>query len=542
MYKFFIFILVSTISFTTLANPTIRAISTPKYFPPTPYSKIGINAYNASTVRGAVSVAGRFAVATLNPSSPLALAKQLARANPYAIAAMAASIYFQDEIGQWLEPPTETGERPQAPPKSEPIFGGNCTSYQTGLSPGAMSMQECKSNLSAEDSRPRYAEDTIELKWPSSVEYEIKVQICSARVVNGVNDPCATYTVGSLGTFVQKTTVIGYSTECPHEEHPAFIIPVDPDGDGEIDYCLNPAHQDGYQAKPVGFEDIAQPYADDLMEYHNTSIDLLQNWNPDPASSVDSQWQPYVIGSSDIVEPEFISSYNQPSGVSNTANDYMIYVSSGDFQTSNPSGANYVPPEMVQPIQTAITSVFNNSPFIDPTTGTISSPVTSTDGAATPAPVPTGSATNPINVTGDINVNVTIPEDDTISQAEYEESNAKDYQDFDLTAQLEKSKIDESISGLETADSNFIDSLTPDITNFAVPDFPTLATIWPSFTTGVCAGFSLNTSIAGNQKSIMFDAHCPPYNTYIHPLLVWILYMMTGLYVFHLASQTLGRK
>jgi hypothetical protein len=40
----------------------------------------------------------------------------------------------------------------------------------------------------------------------------------------------------------------------------------------------------------------------------------------------------------------------------------------------------------------------------------------------------------------------------------------------------------------------------------------------------------------------MFDAHCPPYNTYIHPLLVWILYMMTGLYVFHLASQTLGRK
>ena len=495
-----------------------------------------------SRVAAAVTTGGKFAVATLNPRSALGLGIQFAKANPYALAAMAASIYFQDEIGEWFASPEKTGENFDfKSPELKQVWSASCgaSSHSVPVSgTGDMPLTQTVANNCGPQLAPLF-----EANAPSHLCYGDIVctatfsegSILFKRELNGVLLSRSSSPVVVFNKLEEE------SWQCPPAANPSYVIPFDLNGDGIPDKCFNPVTADKYLPTPVTLDDALPQYADDLMEWHNTSIDALKNWEPDPSAPHNPQLTPYVDTATGNIEPEYISSYNQPS-VSSTTNEYMKLVSSGDYQTADATAPNYVPAEMVQPIQTAITSTFNNTPFIDPVTGAVSTPMTSTDGAATPLPTPTGTVNSPVNVTGDITVNVEIPEDDTISQTEYEQSNAKFFDQFNTQAQLEQTKIDTKLEDLKTQDSDFIDSLTPDITNFAVPDFPTLASIWPSFSTGKCIALIQPASVGGLKQNITFDAHCPPYNTYIHPLLVWLLYMATALYVFHLAHETLGRK
>lgn len=492
-----------------------------------------------ATTRAAVTTGGRFAVATLNPRSALGLAMQVARSNPYALAGMAATIYFQDEINQWFAPPLLTGEKPSYPPITKPI---DMYSYQ-GATPQGQYVDLGESEFTTE-SAIAFAEEIVERVIECNVlqnpqgEGQITVRCTKYFTYQGQDaqtaQDVAVY-VTHLGTFEKP--------ECPPDQQPSFILPVLSQDGSTIDKCEDPMLNVDYERSEATFDDMVEPYADDLMQWHNTSIDALQNFEPDYSLPYDPQLTPYMDIATGQIEPEYISSYNLPS-VSDQTNELMIRVASGDYQTSNPQAANYITPQMEQQIQSAISSTYANQPFVDPYTSTVVSPTQKTEGAATQAPSPVGSASDPINVTGNFNVdvNVEIPEDDTISQTEYEQSNEKFFSQFGSEASNQQANIDSSVDDLKLQDSDFIDSLMPDITGFSVPDFPTLASIWPNFTTGVCIPLTLNASVASLQQTITFDAHCPPYNTYIHPLLVWLLYMSTGLYIFHLANETIGRK
>lgn len=483
---------------------------------------------NRFRIAGAVSNSGKFAIATLKPSSVLGLGKQLAKGNPYTLVAMAGLAYFQDDIGQWYSEAEKTGEVPFLTPKSELKYNYKCTISAWGSHITKEGMTEtnsqqfikstCLDPAKAKFTELALANGYVSADFISSTDTSVKFRTTNSADIE--NTQSANYG-GSIG--IQE---LSYS--CPPFDDPSYILAFDSDGDGKIDKCFSPAVNEQYKDQPVTTEDMAEPYADDLMEWHNTSISDMKGWDP-------------YIDSNGNVEPEYIDSYNQPA-VSPSMNEYMKSVASGTYQTTDANAPNYVPSEMVQPTQSAINSTFNNDPFIDPTTAEVVTPSTSTDGAATPDPSPTGDADNPLHVTGNFTVDVQIPEDDTISQTEYEQSNEKFFNDFDTQAQLESTKLDTKIDDLKTADQDFIDSLMPDITGFDVPDFPTLSTIWPSFQTGTCIPLILNASVANLQQTITFDAHCPPYNTYIHPLLVWLLYLATGLYIFHLAHETLGRK
>ncbi len=541
MYKF-ILILLSFFSFSTFANSPIKAISGIKYFPPTPYSTTGMNAFRAGTLRGGVTVGSAFAVAKIKPASILGLGRQLASSNPYTLVAMAALTYYQDDIGRWVFPPEEEGEQPYLVPDIEQVPYGDCYSVVSTL----VTENKCLENVeehytelltqrvaaTSGDSSGSERSHSLEIVYQEPYYIgKVTYDRCKKTWPDGSTMVCEYIPAGTQDAFFSDTYEYSHhkdSAVCPPDMNPTFLDGVDTNSDGEVDRCYDPAESHKYEPQPIVLSEAVEPYADDLMEWHNTSIESLQNWEP-------------YLDTSGNVEPQYVESYNQPD-VSATMNEYMKNVSSGNYQTSDATAPNYVPSEMLQPTQSAINSTFNNESFVDPTTSIVVDPTISTDGAATPDPVPTGGANSPIHVTGDITVNVEIPEDDTISQTEYEASNAKFFEQFNTQAQLEQTKIDTQLTDLEAADSDFIDSLTADVTNFGVPDFPTLANIWPSFSTGTCIPLTLNASVARLNQTIVFDAHCPPYNTYIHPLLVWILYLMTGLYVFHLAHETLGRK
>jgi len=196
---------------------------------------------------------------------------------------------------------------------------------------------------------------------------------------------------------------------------------------------------------------------------------------------------------------------------------------------------NYVPAEMVTPTRVAISALTAGNPFIDPTTSTtdIVSPNESTQGAATKPADPNAPVTNQ-----NITVTVEMPEDDTISQTEYEESNNKFFQQFADATTTFQSDTDSILEKAANDDSDFIDSLTSDVANASgIPDFPSISGLW-SPNGGSCVAYHSEATIAGNTRTITYDKHCPTYNSVVHPLLVWFLYISTALYVIHLAGRT----
>ncbi len=528
MRNFFLFLFISILSFlsfSTFANAPIKSIGGIKYFAPTPFSPTAMNAYRAGRLRGGVTVDGQFAVAKIKANSVLGLGRQLAKGNPYALAAMAALAYYQDDIGNWLEEPkSEVDGVHSMPPKT--ISSLECKHYGgtvLGYAPYGQDFDDCKQvfedhhtqgDYAAIQARPTFCEE-VSREWRNNlfdITYKYKQYEGSA---------CTKY--GSSGNRYAAGIKV-QTKSCPPDADPSLVVPV-ADPDGTIRKCISPQSAQDIQPKPMPLEDMAPPYADDLMEWHNTSLDELQSWTP------------YTDGSGNV-DSEYVDSFNKPV-VSPQMNEYMKSVASGNAQSTNPSGSNYVPQEMMQPTQTAVSATFNDSSFIDPTTDTVVDPTTVTDGAATPTPVQQGTVDNPMHVTGTLTVDVQIPEDDTISQTEYEASNAKFFEQFASETSGTQAATDTLLKTSSDSDASFIDSLGSDVTNASgIPDFPSIASLWGGFSTGTCASYTSQASIAGDRRTITYDQHCPMYHSTVHPLLYWFLNITTGLYIILLAGRT----
>jgi len=484
--------------------------SPPKYFQPA-----GSVDSMAARMRGAITVNGKFAFATLNPRNAIGLGRQLARSSPYALLGLAALDFFQDENDDWFSPPEKTGERITKPPETVDQYtcsGINGTSTVLG------SVSDCASwALPAwKSSRPQEGQGSVRNVEIVIVDNNYSLIYDYCEFTNVSTGGCYLFGTGYTSPL-GSAFPLPPSPQCPNSQYPNYSLGIDSDNDSIVDFCSTPQDELDYNSQPTDTLAMSQALGDEMFR---TNQEL-------------TSWEPFKDYPSDsFLSPDYVESYNQPD-VTPTFDEYLKNVASGNYQTFDATAPNYVPAEMLQPTQAAIKGMEKGDPIVDPTTGSVVNPDIKTDGAASKPVDPNAQA---------VNVNVTFPEDDTISQTEYEQSNDAYFQQFNEAGQLESLKIDTAITDLETAETDFITSLTDDVTNFEVPEFPTFKSLFPDLPFGSCVGFSLNTSIAGVQRMMTFDKHCPPYNLYIHPLLVWFLYSMTGLYVFYLAGETLKGK
>lgn len=519
MYKLAIFLFFLFISSSTFAV-TFKPIGKAKYFPPVPYSSA---AMNAGKIRGAVTIGNAFAIANIKPMSSLGVAKQLAKRHPFTLAAMVAYGYFEDDIGQWMSSP-ETDNLVTKSPKIEQIDGvtGVTNAGYDWMVGGSLSAVDadatCKSSYAETDLR-RNVSGTWEtiLVVDSAKNHALT---CSYDVWDHWG---GTHYVSTQKPqlFIASTDTITVKS-CPPDGFSDFSIPVNNE-DGSLSVCTSHQSQEATKPQPLPMESAAENVGDSVM-------DGMQHADPATQTPADT-WEPFLEPSTGNVDPEFISSYNQPN-VSSDMNEWLKSVSGGTNQSTDPAATGYVPADMLQAVQSAVASAMNGAPFIDPTTDTIVSPTTSTEGAATPETIPTGASDSPINITIDM------PEDDTISQTEYEASNAAFFDQFAQASTDSQANVDLNIEEMKTQDSDFIDSLTPDIIDASgIPDFPSLTGLW-SIGGGSCVAYTTDSSIAGNTRTITYDKHCPTYNNVVHPLLVWFLYISTALYIIHLAGRT----
>ena len=508
---FFLFFpsLTYAVTFTPIGN-------SPRFAPPAYSSYATAN----SSIKGAVTVGGKFAIATMNPRNAVALGRQLAKGSPYALLGLAALDFFQGDDDDWFKPPVKDGTIPTESPKSENQcsinVAPNAAQHLIGSSCEVDANAECQSLYPDTESvggQDYFTGTTGELREQTPIFAKLYCLRTQHSFYNYQwNESPTEIYLGNLGfiTEIQMT--------CPPDHNLLATHGVDSNGDGDIDKCHIPQDVIDYNPQIVSTGEMSTALGDKMFQ---TNQEL-------------TSWEPFKDYPSDsFLSPDYVSSYNQPN-VSDTFDTYLKNVASGNYQSSDSNASNYVPAEMVTPTQAAIKGLEKGDPIVDPVSGEIANSNNKTEGAADPVVDP-----NAQNVVIQGSITVNVPEDDTISQTEYEQSNDKFFQEFDTAAQLENTKIQNSLTDLQTADTDFITSLTDDITNFTIPDFPTFESLFPALPFGSCSGFGVNTSIGGVQRMMTIDQHCAPYNLYIHPLLTWLLSVMTGLYVFHLASETL---
>ncbi|NQZ22466.1 MAG: hypothetical protein HRT53_10450 [Colwellia sp.] len=521
MVKLVIFLFMLFITTSTFAV-TFKPIGKTKYFPPVPYTN---TAMNAGKLRGAVSVGNAFAIAKIKPSSVIGLGKQLAKANPYTLAAMLAIGYYQDDIGQWMSEPTEE-TYPIKPPRSEETDGITGVTnvgynYLIGGGLSGLDVDGLCNNLYPEGDLIRNVSGSwVNITEDPTGDHEKYAATCKYDQWDNWGGPHYVSTL-ELAIFLATTATI-ITQSCPSDGFPYFQREEKSDN-GELIGCSNPADVAATKPAVAPLDDVAPIFADDLLtQRQHQALEDLSNFDT---------WEPFVDPATGNVEPEYIESYNQPA-VSPEFSDMLTSVASGSAQTSDANAPHYVPPELLSQTQSAVTAAMNDNPFIDPTTSQVVEPSQSTDGAATPAPTPDGSASAPFNITIDI------PEDDTISQTEYEASNAGFFKQMTDASANSQTTVDTNIEEMKTQDSDFIDSLTPDVIDAGgIPDFPSIASLW-QIGGGACIAYTSESSIAGSTRTITYDKHCPTYNSVVHPLLVWFLYVSTALYIIHLAGRT----
>jgi hypothetical protein len=519
MFKLVIFLISLFLTTSTLAT-TFKPIGKAKYFPPVPYSNA---AMNAGKIRGAVTIGNAFAIAKIKPMSALGVAKQLAKRHPVTLAAMVAYGYFEDDIGQWMSSP-ESDTLTIKAPKTEIIDGvtGVTNSGFDYMVGGPLSQVDpvalCQSTFIESDLRKN-----VTGSWETILVVDTaknNALTCSYDHWDNWGGPHYVQTMKPQ-LFIASTDTIQVKS-CPPDGFQHFGIAIYGD-DGQLNGCTSNEAQEATKPQPVPMDVVAETVGDGAM-------DKAQQADPATQTPADT-WAPYVDPSTGNVDPEFISSYNVPD-VSPAFNEMLKSVASGNAQTTDPLAANYVDPAMLGQTQTAVTAAMNDNPFVDPTTDSIVEPTTSTEGAATPETIPTGASDSPINIT------IEMPEDDTISQTEYEASNAAFFDQFRDASANSQANTDTNIEEMKTQDSDFIDSLTPDIVDAGgIPDFPSMTDLW-QIGGGACIAYTSESSIAGNTRVITYDKHCPTYNSVVHPLLVWFLYVSTALYIIHLAGRT----
>jgi len=489
------------------AYKNFKPIGTSPKFAPPAYS-----AYATAnrTIKGGVSIGGRFAMATLNPKNAVALGRQIARSNPYALVGLAALSYFQDEDNDWYKSADKEGEMPVYPPESDDEYYYICEGQEVieevcmGILAAGHNAEENKRNASCSVTQTNNPSPTTKGIYPKCV-YEY------------LQNP-DTDTWGS--TFHYRGWLNGAletNITCPPEANPDATASQDADSDGVTDGCYTVQDYQDYTPKAATTAAMATALGDQMFQ---TNQEL-------------TSWEPFKdYPDDDFLSPNYVSDYNQPD-VSDTFNEYLKDVAADNYQSSDANAPNYVPADMVAPTQAAIKGLEKGDPIVDPVTNEIADSNISTDGAAAAVPDPNA---QPVTISGSITVNV--PEDDTISQTEYETSNAKFFQEFADGSTNFQANNETMVSEAQQGDIDFIDSLGSDVSDFsAFPDFPLISALW-SPSGGGCIPYTSEASIAGNSRVITYDKHCPFYTSVAHPLLVWFLYISTALYVIHLAGRT----
>jgi hypothetical protein len=490
----------------------LKPIGNNPRFAPYPFTNKATSRFGATVTNN-----GRFAVATFKTNSPSTLAKQLLRKNPWAIAGLTALAFFQDEDNQWYKSQGETPQNLLVPMleqskvlydcKDNNIvhasieFDANTSSEVIDQRCSSASVSPVKSSLSALSQEPCTTNSaTTDYQFNS---HGVLFTYQKWDNFNRICQPRETFI--NIQPFFVKSLI---SKECP-DSHP---IPYWDD----VAFCVNQSTRD--QFAPL------------LASTQQMSTALSDSMTDDPYSGWD--WKPFSERENDpFLSPDSVDAVNEPQ-VSDQFNDYLKSVASGNYQTSSPESPDYVPAEFVKPTQAAIKATEDGQPLIDPTTDEIIEPdVTTPD----PTPVTTPNPNTPYEIT------VNIPEDDTISQTEYEQSNQMFFDDFQSAADPSTQQVDTLLQTAKDGDESFIDSLNPDVLDADIPALPIIADLWPTASTGQCIPFSLDVSLQGKPKKITFDKHCPPYNLYVNPMLTYFLYIITGLYVLHLAGRTFTR-
>lgn len=212
-------------------------------------------------------------------------------------------------------------------------------------------------------------------------------------------------------------------------------------------------------------------------------------------------------------------------------------VARGLAQTTNPNSPYYYNTELYNQLQALLSNLHRGLPTIDPYTNKVVDGAYEKlpDNSATPQPDP---AQNPQPV----NVTVNVPEIklDALTQAQYEESNAKQFEQFNTEAQTQLDSLEALETKITDTQQKFIDDLGKGISDESLmPDFFKLSSLWTPVASGSCLPFVLNVSLRGQPKTIEVNQHCPPYNAAIKPLLMWSMYIFTALYIIRIYGATL---
>jgi len=494
------------------------------------------SAFNESNVRSVLggpvtkykvpvkSSVGRYAIATLNPKSISGVGRFLATKNPYTIAALAAASYFYDDFGNLLGKPEDTTPMPTLSPKLSNEFcvtaRGNPDQKGCGATEYDAKFNACE--LVASQSLP-YSTDP----WPVR-EYTAGYCKVVGSTFYAYNNVTTCYQPNSAGNqtcyydspnriksiIFENDMTQENNAYCPPDSDATYTYPIT-DSTGQVTACTTPS--DFATRQPV--MPPLQQVADD---WYNQSILDLQNY---PIKTMS-----YENGS---LNNGFIESVNSPN-ISDSFNSALNLVESGNYQTTDSTLPNYISPEMLNSVNSARNAMFNDLPFSEPD-GTI------VDSQNQPVNNPTnGTGTQPADTP--INVNVSLDNVDFLTQTQYEQSNQKFFNEFSQVADSYNQTNETAITDLKDKEQSFIDSLVTDVQNAELPEMPTLSSIFPSIPTGQCIPFTLNVSLAGQPKTIVFDKHCPAFTNFVDPILVFFLYVSTALYVFHLAGRTFSQS
>ncbi|MBU2871531.1 hypothetical protein [Colwellia sp. E2M01] len=453
---------------------------------------------------GAVTNNGRFAIATFKTYSPATLAKQLLRKNPWAVLGLTALAFFQDEDEVFYKPASIDGSIPDDLQENQQLTNVYQCHGVNNSETVATSIGLCAS----------WAAKEWEKTQPSEYIRNVSSAVKNDTTLVANHDWCTNYAAHS-GTCVvwsnDRQTNTGSASPLP----PVYSCPPD----------SSPSHAVPYQGNCVQ-QEVFDTYHPSKATLPEMATALSDSMTSDPYADWD--WKPFMERENDeFISSDSVDSVNEPL-VSDQFNEYLKSVASGNYQTTNPDLPNYVPSEFVKPTQAAIKATEEGQPLVDPTTDDIVNPDITNTTPVTPDTTPS-------------NITINFPEDDTISQTEYEQSVNKFFDDFGSAAESTQANTDSMLETARGDDSDFIDSLEGDITNADFPELPFIKDLWPNVNTGQCIPFTLNVSLRGQPKNIVFDKHCPPYNTYVNPMLTYFLYIITALYTLHLAGRTFTR-
>ncbi|KJF95128.1 hypothetical protein [Photobacterium angustum] len=290
-------------------------------------------------------------------------------------------------------------------------------------------------------------------------------------------------------------------------------------------------------AQNVFIKTDQQPMTDDEFndDFWQTSPQIPPStWSPEPTpenpnpTHPDPEWFPDLTPQTAPVYP----SPNYPNPLPDNHPDALPPATPSpehnpeDYPTKDP---NHWPQHWPSPEELPDNSP-GQFPGVWPMPGTtpVFPPETNPNPEPNPKPDPdTGSPTVPIP-----ELPVPLPVIGPLTRTELETVLNKQYQD--ATNNLNSPDLKNYQDTVTNAMNDFItNKVTADIPTFGFNPFG-----FVTFGDGTCVGFSQTLSIGGHEKSVMFDAHCPPYDDYVRPTLMWKLYLLTGLYLYMLFTRT----